>query len=187
METYRTAFSRVIAVLVAAVCAIGLVMTAVADLSATARGGWPFVVVGAGAWALFWRPYVELNDAEAVLVNVFRTIRVPWVRVTAIDSRWSFTVHTDERRYSAWAVPGASGMGTRARMMRNRGAAGESNTDGNNAAAVALAAAERMQQLRDAGHLGAPRSDIPVTTTWNVPVLAVAAVVAVFTAAGVLL
>lgn len=192
VQVFRTGFARVIAVLVVGVCAVALIVSGISHPASVLQPGWVFGCAGIVAWIAFWRPHVEISDGEIVLANIVRTVGVPWVRVTAIDSRWSLTIHTSERRYQSWASPGSSGMAARGRMIRPRRRNEEPVDDGvavrgAEADAVALAAAERMASLREAGYLGAPRDDIPVTTRWEVPALIGLAAGAVWAAAGLLL
>jgi hypothetical protein len=193
VQVFRTGFARVIAVLVVGVCAVALIVSGISHPASVLQPGWVFGCAGIVAWIAFWRPHVEISDGEIVLANIVRTVAVPWVRVTAIDSRWSLTIHTSDRRYQSWASPGSSGMAARGRMIRPRRRGAEPVDDrdvdlrGAEADAVALAAAERMTALREAGYLGAPRDDIPVTRRWEVPALIGLAVGAVWAAAGLLL
>ena len=191
-KTYRTSFARAIAVLVGLVCVVAVVAGAFAGPGSLLRPGWVFGCMGIGAWLVFWRPYVQLSDGEIVMVNLLRSHRIPWVRVTEIDSRWAFTVRTSEGAYSAWAVPGSSGMAARARptRRRDRGTSPDPDTErrlsgGHDADAVALAAAERMARLREAGYLAEPRDDIPVTSRWDRPALVAVVVGLVWAVAGV--
>ncbi|MEJ5915685.1 hypothetical protein [Pseudokineococcus sp. 1T1Z-3] len=184
---FRTVAGRVVAGGVVVVCATALVSTAVSGLAPLVGSGGVFALVGVLAWALFWRPSVEVNPAEVVITDILRTVRIPWVTVTALDSRWSFSVETTHGTFAAWAAPGHSGMGSRLRPpRRRRGTDGSQEQDdaraeasdaevtlahGNDASAVALAAGGVLRDLQARGFLGAPREDIPVERSWNVSVL----------------
>lgn len=200
--TFRTTFSRVIAGVVVAVCVLALVLLAVSgDPASLLHSGGVFALVGVGAWALFWQPLVEVSDGEIVMVNVLRTVHIPWPSVTALDSRWSFSVETTAGTYHAWAAPGSSGMAARWRPSRTtpatdkdsgRGAAASSTgseriSSGGDADAVALAAGERLTKLKEAGFLTEPRADITPTRSWNVPVLVALGVAVAWVVAGALL
>jgi len=186
VEVYRTTFSKVVAIVVAVVCLLGLVASAVGRPATLLDPGWVLGCVAIVVWVLFWWPRVEISDGEIVIANVLRTHRVPWVRVTAIDSRWAFTVHTSDRAYQAWASPGSSGMAARARLTRSRRDEERESLHGADADAVALAAAQRMEALKAAGHLGTPRDDIPTRSRWNLAPLAMLAVAAAWAVAGLL-
>lgn len=189
VEVYRTTFSKVVAIVVAVVCLVAIVASAVVRPEALVDPGWVFGGVAIIVWVLFWWPHVEISDGEIVIANVLRTHFVPWVRVTSLESRWAFTVHTSDRAYQAWATPGSSGMAARSRMVRSRkdhAPDEDERRTGADADSVTLAAAERMRDLKEAGYLGAPRDDIPVRTRWNVPALIALAVGAAWAIGGVL-
>ncbi|ACQ79379.1 hypothetical protein Bcav_1119 [Beutenbergia cavernae DSM 12333] len=196
VDVFRTTFSRVIAGLVGVVSAVAIVLLAIAGTDALLQSGGFFAVVGVGAWALFWRPFVELNDREIVLSNVLRTTRIPWPAVTALDSRWSFTVEIAQRKHSAWAAPGSSGMAARARPSRRGAKPADEPTgtetpgqrrlaEGNDADAVALAAAQRL-----AAHQAKPAArtadESAARASWNTPVLVALGVAVAWLVAGFL-
>ena len=82
--------------------------------------------------------------------------------------------------------PGSSGMAARARLTRSRRDEERESLHGADADAVALAAAQRMEALKAAGHLGTPRDDIPTRSRWNLAPLAMLAVAAAWAVAGLL-
>ena len=45
-------------------------------------------------WAVFWRPVVAVDDGGVRLVNVLRTIDLPWPSILAIDTKWALTLIT---------------------------------------------------------------------------------------------
>ena len=57
------------------------------------------------AWATFWRPCVVVSDAGVRLVNVSRTIDVPWPALQGIETRWALTLVTAYGRFTAWGAP----------------------------------------------------------------------------------
>jgi len=189
VEVYRTGFSKAVAIVVAVVCLVAVVASAVVRPAALLDPGWLFGGVAIVVWVLFWWPHVEISDGEIVIANVLRTHFVPWVRVTSLESRWAFTVHTSDRSYQAWAIPGSSGMAARSRMVRSRkdkASDDDEHRTGADADSVTMAAAERMHDLKTAGYLGSPRDDIPVRTRWNGPALIALAVGAAWAIGGVL-
>jgi len=66
----------------------------------------------AGVHALFWYPAVTVDGDGVELVNVLRTVRLPWASLSNLDTRWALTVETGERRWTSWAAP-ASGRRVR--------------------------------------------------------------------------
>ena len=67
-------------------------------------GPWLALVAGA-CWALFWRPEVVVDDGGVRLVNVSRTIDVPWPSIQAVDTKWALTLITAYGRFTGWAAP----------------------------------------------------------------------------------
>ena len=58
----------------------------------------------AGAWALFLRPAVVVDQQGVTLRNVLRDVQVPWLLLDDVDARWNVRVFVGERPYTAWAV-----------------------------------------------------------------------------------
>ena len=66
---------------------------------------WPILLVAVMAWALFWRPSLRVQEHGITVENVFRTYFVPWPAIRQIDTRYSLTLHTSQRRVTVWAAP----------------------------------------------------------------------------------
>ncbi|UNX55666.1 PH domain-containing protein [Georgenia sp. TF02-10] len=110
----RAAGSRGYAVLSWVVAAVLLVMffgngggREVAEYGAV-----PLVLAVLG-WAVFWRPAVLVSPAGVRVVNVFRTIEVPWSALEEVETRWGLRLHTTGGRVRAWATPARGGMAHR--------------------------------------------------------------------------
>ena len=58
----------------------------------------------AGAWALFLRPAVVVDQQGVTLRNIVRDVEVPWQELTDVEARWNVKVFAGERGYTAWAV-----------------------------------------------------------------------------------
>ncbi len=150
------------------------------------------------AWATFWRPRVEVSDGGVLLVNVLRTIEVPWPVFVEATPGWSLEVRTSSRRWAAWAAPRESGT---SRMLREaprrrpehevgssaprRGESGASV--GVTAELVAAAIERRHAALVAAGHLDgarrtAERAGLRETVTWHRGTIAAALALAAMTA-----
>lgn len=176
---FRSTFSRVISVAVWVCCGVGAVVAAFYGLDQLAQT-LPWLALASGAvWALYWRPRVIVDDGSVHLVNVFRTIDVPWPAIQAVDTKWALTLVTGYGRFTAWAAPAPGGMGA-ARQLRkaDRQALG-STTSGlairagdlpdTPSGSVALVIRTRWEQLRDAGYLDDPRMEfaaVPVRFHW---------------------
>jgi hypothetical protein len=183
----RPTGGRVLAVSVWVICAAGAVALAVSQ--------GPGVLVGSGAWlllpavavwAVFYRPGVAVDDAGVELINVLRTVRLPWPSIQRVDTRWSLTLHTAYGRYSAWAAPAPGRYA--AHRDRRRSARGGDGTEGGNArvslgdlpdsesGAAAETIRRRWEALRDAGHLDNPRLEFDrAPTRWHLGTIALLA------------
>ncbi|MBC7290278.1 MAG: PH domain-containing protein [Actinotalea sp.] len=122
-------------------------------------------------WAAFARPAVEVSDGEVVLVNVTRTVRIPWPLLERAEARWSLEVHTtDGRRWTAWAAPRSSAAG--GAMRARRGGAQDTGRRPATAEGVQAAIDERQAALLSAGHLDGSRAlaeaaGLRVTVSWH--------------------
>lgn len=148
--TYRSRFSRGLAVVTAALGAVLLMWLAAAVGPAAALAyAPPVALVVLVAWLAFWRPGVEVSDGEVVLRNVWRTVHVPWPALQEVDARLGLRLVTAYGSYQAWAAPAPR---------RARGgvvAPGE----------AAVAVQERWTALREAGFLDNPRLERPSART----------------------
>ncbi len=146
-------------VVVAAICALGLVGFALrGDAATLLRAAAPLALIAYGSYALFWVPNVRIGPAEIELVNPLRTIRIAWPAVEDIETRWSLVVTAGSRRYPAWAAPREGGAGalrpSRATSVlsddgRKRSSRGL--PEGALAGAIAL---RQWEEYRDRGLLG---------------------------------
>lgn len=170
MEVYASTYGRVltVATAVAAVIAVGGVIAAGelrSSLLAVAVAG---LVVGA-SWALFWRPCVVLDDGGVTVVNVVRTVHVPWPVLDGAEASWSLVVLTPQHRWTAWAAPRASGT---SQGLVRRGGKGTLKPGRATAEVVAAAITARHDALVDSGALDGARrvaeqQCITETVTWH--------------------
>lgn len=164
-RTYRSAFSRALAVVAVALSGVLLLwMALTAEPREALRYGAPVALVGVLAWLAFWRPLVEVSDGGVEIRNVWRTVRVPWPALQDIDSRLGLRLVTAYGSYQAWAVPAPR---------RTRGAVAVEPTE------AAMWVSERWDELRGAGYLDDPRLERPraETRTHTAAVAVVAALV----------
>ena len=162
--TIRPTFSRWLAGALIASCLLVLGAAAVTGrLEEFLRTLVPTAGIATAAWAVLWRPLVEVSDGGVRVVNPLRTVHVPWPALTLVDTRWSLTLHTTTGGVvSAFAAPAPTALG-------EGGGRGRPGLSGEAARAVE----KRRGELRDAGYLDDIRPEgAPVTVTWNVPVLA---------------
>ncbi len=185
-HVFRPLLGRVLAAVTGVLCAVGAVSLAVqGGIGAVVTFGPWLALVAGGAWAAFWRPEVVVSDGGVRLVNVTRTIDVPWPAITAIEMRFALQIETVYGKFTAWAAPARSrGAGRRAALAQR----GTLRTDAavaavravertsNPASAAADMVEARWEELRRAGHLDNPRleHDHP-PVRWHVGTVAGAA------------
>ncbi|MEP1123004.1 MAG: PH domain-containing protein [Ilumatobacter sp.] len=179
-EEFRPGFGRGLTVFVTVIAVVSIVVVAItADLGAVVVTLPWLVLVVATCWAFFWRPSVVVSDAGVRLVNVTRTIDIPWPAVHDVDTRFALTLHTAYGRFSAWAAP-APGAGTalrsslRARRTSARDTDGVVGTSrmgdiaGSASGEAATIVRRRWERLRDDGFLDDPQLEFDrAPTTWH--------------------
>lgn len=107
--SFRPTFGRVLSVVVAAIAVAGLVGFIVAgDVVGLVRYGWGLLLLGAGAFALFWFPSLDVAEHEITVRNVFSTVHVPWPAIDRIDTKYALTIYTANGKVTAWASPAPS-------------------------------------------------------------------------------
>lgn len=181
---FRPGFGRGLTVVMAAVGVITLVFIASTSGLRDALLTLPWVCLFLTCcWAVFWRPSVIVSDAGIRLVNVTRTIDVPWPALVEVETRYALTLHTAYGRFTAWAAP-APGAGPALRTsMRSRRAYDSTDPDdevasssmgdleGTSSGDAATIVRRKWAELRDAGHLDAPRLEFeapPIRWHWQI-------------------
>ncbi len=167
-EIARPGFGRLLTLVMVAIGVLALVVTAIdrGAIAAIRLGPWMVLLAG-GAWALFWRPHVAVDDGGVRLVNVLRTVHVPWPAIRAIDTKWALTLVTAHGTFVAWAAP-APGVHAAMRSARQDAEhlpiarlQGEGMRPGDLPSSSSGDAAQivrrRWEELRDAGHLDDPK------------------------------
>lgn len=131
----------------------------------------PVALVALLAWVALWRPSIQIDDEEIRVVNVFRTITVPWPALIHIDTKYALTLFTPGHRYSVWAAPapGRTGAAMAARKQeRGRVEMAPVSEDGSirpgdliasESGQAAYLIRERWARLRDAGRIDAGVAD----------------------------
>jgi len=119
-------------------------------------------------WAMYWRPCVQVDDGGVHLVNVLRTIDLPWPSIQRIDTKWALMLYTAYGSYTAWAAP-APGLraasqlhpGPRSSMPESAISDGVSvrpgDLPGSSSGDAATSVRRRWEELREAGYLDDPR------------------------------
>lgn len=200
IHRYRSRSGRALAVFVWLLAGLALVaLLTQGGIVGLLRGAAWAVLPAVLVWAMFWRPCVIVDDGGVELVNVFRTIRLPWPSITAVDTRWALTLHTAYGRFAAWAAP-ASGWQRGRRVTEQDSHAVPVEESGGDrlvrasdapwspSGEAAMQVRRHWQALRDAGHLDDPRLEFdrpPVR--WHLELMAALIGLACWAAAGVLL
>lgn len=190
---FRPWFGQVLTVAIAVICAVSLAGVVWQNGVGVGLRVLPFFVAVAGScWALFWRPRVVVDPAGVRIVNIARTIWVPWPSIEEVDTKWSLTLDTAYGRFSAWAAPapGAahivrSDARREARNLPRSTDRGDGIRPGDlptsPAGGAALMIRTHWERLRDAGHLDDPKLEferVPVEWHWRVAVAAVVVMIA---------
>ncbi|MFC5380210.1 PH domain-containing protein [Aquipuribacter nitratireducens] len=154
---FRPGAVRVLAVawwVLAGVLVVDLVANG--TLTSVLLGGGVLALASAVVHALFWRPAVRVDRGGVELVNVWRTVRLPWSTLEDLDTRWALTLTAAGRRWSSWAAPAS---GRRIRPVRRsetpwaerdaEGIAG-SRAPGSSAGEAAVLVGTRWERWRQA-------------------------------------
>jgi len=181
--TYRSAFGRVLAVVIGVLGCGALVTGLVTDAGTT----WPFVapvlLVVVWVWAAYWRAALVVSPAGVEVRNVTRTIELPWPAIQRVDTQYALTLVTAYGQYAAWAAPAPSrntvSIARRSadnlpEAARRSGAAvrtGDLLSSASGQAAAIIRA--RQEELAQAGLLDDPRVEHQrPRVTWHVGTLA---------------
>ncbi|GAB3803634.1 hypothetical protein GCM10028798_22870 [Humibacter antri] len=171
-DVFVSRFNRVLAVVVWALDAFVLagyvwVHGGLRDPFATV----PVALVALLAWVALWRPSIQIDDDGIRVVNVFRTIEVPWPALIHIDTKYALTLFTPGHRYSVWAAPapGRTGAAMAARKQERgrvemapvseNGSIRPGDLIASESGQAAYLIRERWARLRDAGHIDAGFAD----------------------------
>jgi hypothetical protein len=184
VQVFRPSFGRGLAVTIMVLCAVALVLS-LRDTGVRAIweiGPWLGLIVLI-VWATYWNPQVGVDDAGVHLVNVLRTIDLPWPSIQRVDTKWALKLVTAYGEYSAWAAPAPGGMATARAAAKGDlkglpestygpgGSVRPGDVPSSPSGAAAAVVRRRWEELRDAGHLDDPKLETdrpPVTWHWNV-------------------
>jgi hypothetical protein len=155
----RSRSMQVIGGAIVTVAVVGLALAVIGGLHSLGRFGAPILLFGLLGWAVFWVPRIEVSDGGVVMVNILRTIQVPWPAIEGVDGRYGLQLRTAYGGYTAWAATAPSG--------RDRGRGRDSE--------AAVSVQQRLEALRTAGWLDHPRLEQPrARTEWHRPLIGAA-------------
>jgi hypothetical protein len=170
-----------------AIAAIAVVDLAVeSGLGLAARWAPTAALAGVAAWAVFWSPSVEVCEDGPRVRNVLTTWIVPWAAIQLIDTKYSLTLVTAERKIIAFAAPASGRLQVRravrsdvAHLPESTYGPGRSVRPGDLPSSpsgqIAIVLRERWQAVRDAG--GLAEAAVPVRL-WHTPTLGILAALA---------
>ncbi len=188
IEEFRPAFGRVLTMTVAVLGVAIVVFVAATGSLGEALLTLPWVLLFAACcWAIFWNPRVVVSDGGVRLVNVTRTIDVPWPSITDIETRYALTLVTAYGRFAAWAAPAPSAGGALRTAMRSRPRAVDGDVEavtmgevpGTASGDAAMIVRRRWDRLRADGFLDDARLEFdrpPIRWHWQIGLIAVALV-----------
>ena len=198
--TYRPRATRILGGAIFVISGIGLLGLLIdSGVAGLLRYGWWIGLAGVLAWALFWNPRVQVDDAGVLVVNVFRSITLPWPSIKEIDTKWSLTLITAYGTFAAWAAPAPGRHATRNVTERDVkhlptttfdavGSIGPGDNPNSSSGQAALAVRRHWEALRDAGYLDNPRLEFDkAPVRWHVELIAAIAVLLVLGAVGLAL
>ncbi|AGW41911.1 hypothetical protein O159_18900 [Leifsonia xyli subsp. cynodontis DSM 46306] len=198
-EVLVSRFNRVLAVLIWAATAALAVGLLVSLRDARLLFLVPCGLFALLAWAALWRPRLTVSDDGLELVNVTRTVEIPWPALINVETKYALTLFTPGRKFPVWAAP-APGTGSTLRATRREttGRMGRPNVEDSvrrpgdllstESGAAAEAVRRRWTALREAGSIEAGRADeTPVTVRWHLLTLAALAALLGSTVAALLL
>lgn len=182
VEEFRPAFGRglTVAVGVLGVVVVGFVAATSGMGDAIATVPW-VLLFSTCCWAIFWNPRVVVSDGSVRLVNVTRTIDVPWPAIVGVETRYALTLVTAYGRYAAWAAPAPSAGGALRNSMRSRQRVIDSDAKveavtmgevpGTASGDAARLVRRRWERLRADGFLDDPRLEFekpPIRWHWQI-------------------
>jgi hypothetical protein len=188
---FRPRLSRALAISVVVLAAAAALVTVVQQPETGLRHLPAFALGAVAVWAFFGRPAVIVSDGGVELRNVLRTVELPWPSIQRIDTKYALTLYTAFGVYAAWAAPAPSRTHVlKATQEDTRhlpqtsyigGGLRPGDLVGTASGDAAAHIRRRLEDLRDAGHLDAPRleRDKPRVRWHLLPAIVTAALAAV--------
>lgn len=168
---YRSNTNMVISIAGWAVLGLAGVAAFLTGRPSAVLGLVPIAMFALLIWELFWRPAIIVEDDGVTLVNQFHTIVIPWAKIVDVETKWSMTIVTPERRYrgSAAPAPGAvyrpnmSGAARTGRVVD--GSISKADAPGTDSGDAATIVRRRLQAMAEAGTLPIGQAESVGVTT----------------------
>ena len=113
-------FSRVMSVLVIAICALSEVsLVAYGHVEPLLRATPGIALAAFGTYAVFWAPLIRVNPMSIEIVNPLQTTSIGWSAVDDITTRWTLTVVTNAAKFTAWSSPSEGPWSSLGRLNRD--------------------------------------------------------------------
>jgi hypothetical protein len=123
----------------------------------------PALLLALLGWTAFVNPRVEVSDGGVLMVNVLRTVHVPWPAVESVEGRYGLQLRTAYGVFTAWSATAPAGRSRR--------------HDADSTAAQEVR--RRWESLRAAGWLDDPRLERPrARQQWHLATLVCVGVLA---------
>jgi hypothetical protein len=197
-EVFVSRFNRVLAVLIWAAAAALILGLLVSVHDARLLYVVPCALFAFIGWAMLWRPRLTVADDGIEVVNVTRTIRIPWQALIHVDTKYALTLYTPGRKFPVWSAPAPGTARTlRATRQETAGRVGKPKVadsvrrPGDLLSTESGAAAEvvrrRWAALQQSGNIDSGLADeTPVSVRWHIATLATLVVLAAGTVAALL-
>ncbi len=103
--SYRPRFGIVLSVVIWVACAGALVDLLITKPGDSVRMLPLLLLASLAVWAVFFNPRVTVDDSGVHLVNVLRTVDLPWPSIQYIDTKWALAIGSSYGKFTAWAAP----------------------------------------------------------------------------------
>ena len=182
-DSFHSRFNRILAVVAWALTLFALITSAVAGLlvgAEAARIVLPLALIALAAYVVLWRPSLTVDDDAVTVVNVLRTVVIPWAALIDVDTKFSLTLRTPNGRFGVWAAPapGRTGVAMARRAERRHGNQAQTAAMGNRSrpgdlvttesGEAAYLVRERWNSLVEAGRIEAGQAEsTAVLVRWH--------------------
>ena len=169
--SFRPTFGRILSIAMAVIAALGVAgFVVTGDWGGLARYSWGLLLLVAVTFTLFWFPHLDVDVDQVTVGNVFSTVRVPWLAIQRIDTKFALTLYTPVGKVTAWASPAPSRYTA---QLSNKADVRASATDGTTSirpgdllttasGAAAFVIRRHWEELRDDGLLETPPGGNPI-------------------------